>query len=102
MNSFTVQYWPNPWSCGYTDRIMSMMIGVAFSLGLVSMRVIPSMRVGMFSSACSDIGVRPLPGRNLLSGRLFDRLAGEKRCERRDFVGGTLDADHRGPVCLER
>src|SRR5690349_1681522 len=79
---------------------MSMMIGVAFSLGLVSMRVTPSIRSGMSSSAGSDIGPVLLVKRNLFHGSGSDR--GEERRKRRDLVGGALDADHRGTVDVER
>ena len=57
-----VQYVPNTSSCGYTDRIISMTIGVAFSFGDVSMRIRPSIGLVvpvwavMSSSAGSDIG----------------------------------------------
>ena len=67
MYSLTVQYGPNTSSCGYTDRIISMMIGVAFSRGEVSMRITPSIGpvmssrssrwAAISSSAGNDIGV---------------------------------------------
>src|SRR6478736_7388511 len=93
MEALTVQYSPNTSSCGYTDRIISMMIGVAFSRGAVSMRTtsssgsaVPRWAV-MSSSAGNDIGVVLLCGGRLLGG------LGEKGCKRRDFVGRALDAD---------
>src|ERR1700757_3634371 len=67
-----------------------MMIGVAFCLGLVSVRVTPSVGVGISSSAGSDMD----------AGLLFGLT--QKWCKRRDFVGGTLDADHGGAVEGER
>src|SRR5215510_5419692 len=94
----TVQNSPNTSSCGYTDRIISMMIGVAFSRGEVSIRTtssigraVPRWAV-MSSSAGSDIGVVLLRG-----GRWFGGVA-EKGCEWRDFVGRALDADDGRPV----
>src|SRR5215469_14478226 len=81
---------------------MSMMIGVAFSRGLVSIRTTPSMGTGISSSAGSDIGAALLNSCNLFYGSRFDWHLGEKGCERRDFVSGALDADHRRAVDVER
>src|ERR1700760_394912 len=82
---------------------MSMMIGVAFSLGAVSTRITPSSGSAlprwavMSSSAGSDI-------RTVLlwNGLLLHGCVAEKVCEWRDFVCGALDADHRRPVDLKR
>src|ERR1700744_4785605 len=66
---------------------MSMMIGGAFSRGMVSMRTTPSSDPSsdelMSSSAGSDIGSVLLRG-----------LTGEKRPKWRDFVGGAFHAQH--------
>src|ERR1700722_19453037 len=67
-----------------------MMTGVAFSRGLVSMRVTPSIGTGISSSAGSDMRAVLLYGLS------------QKWCKRRDFVGGTLDADHGGAVDRQR
>src|ERR1700756_1508074 len=67
-----------------------MMIGVAVFRGLVSMRVTPSSGAGISSSAGSDMGAV-----------LLCSLS-QKWCKRRDFVGGTLDADHGGAVDRQR
>jgi hypothetical protein len=73
MKLLTVQNAPNTSSCGYTERIISMMIGVALSRGEVSMRINPSIGSAISSSAGSDM--------------FFDLLVDEKRCERGYFVG---------------
>src|ERR1700757_2897671 len=81
---------------------MSMMIGGAFSRGLVSIRVTPSIGVRISSSAGSDIGPVLLCGWNLLRGSRFGCWIGEKWCKRRDFVSGTFDTDHGGAVDGQR
>src|ERR1035441_4933291 len=100
-----VMYWPNTSSCGYTECIISMMIGVAFSRGLVSMRVSPSIGsvlpvwAAISSSAGSGIGSVLLgyrmrvgfTARNTGDGR---RDLCQKRCERWDFVSGAFDTDY--------
>src|SRR5208283_5619252 len=78
-----------------------MMIGVAFSRGWVSMRVTPSIWVGISSSAGSDIGPVLLCGWNLGCGRGFRQPSSKKRCERRDFVGSAFHADNRRAVDIQ-
>src|ERR1700727_1620631 len=80
---------------------MSMMIGVACSLGLVSMRVTPSMRSGISSSAGSGIGAFLLNRRNLVNSNGVNLLSGEEWRERRDLIRGALDADHCRAVDVE-
>src|SRR5258705_220600 len=104
MKLLTVQNSPKTSSCGYTDRIISMMIGVACSRGDVSIRttspigsVVPRWAV-MSSSAGNDIG-----SVLLRKGRFFDgNSAAEKCCKGRDFIGRTFDAYHRRAVDVER
>src|ERR1700733_3813251 len=80
---------------------MSMMIGVACSLGLDSTRVTPSMRSRISSSAGSDIGVVLLLGWTLFCSRIFRRRLGEKWCKRWNLISGAFDADHGGAVDVE-
>src|SRR5271157_430369 len=101
-------YGPNTSSCGYTDRIISMMMGVAFSRGAVSMRITPS--IGsvlpvwreMSSSAGSDMGMVLLWDRMRVRARRSGDGVREKRCERGNLVGGAFDADHRRAVDTQR
>src|SRR6476661_592132 len=80
-----------------------MMIGVAFSLGIVSTRITPSIGstvprwAVMSSSAGNDMGSDLLCDNGILRGSLA-----EKVCERRDFVRRALDRDDRGPVAVGR
>src|ERR1700754_3754157 len=82
---------------------MSMMMGVAFSLGDVSTRITPSIGPGlprwavMSLSAGNDIGTALLCDNGILHGRVA-----EKVCEWWYFVGRTLDADDRWAVDRER
>src|ERR1700739_4169359 len=90
-----VMYSPNTSSCGYTECIISIMIGVAFSRGLVSMRVKPSIGLllpvwaAMSSSAGSGIGSVLLRGR-----RAVDFY--QRRCTHRDFVSGAFEQTAAG------
>src|SRR6476661_7375279 len=80
-----------------------MMIGVAFSLGIVSTRITPSIGstvprwAVMSSSAGNDMGSDLLCDNGILRGSLA-----EKVCEWRDFVRRALDRDDRRAVDVER
>src|SRR5690349_15495582 len=80
---------------------MSMMMGVAFSLGMSSTRMTPSIGSGvprwavMSSSAGNDMGSV------LLWDNGFHGHLAEKVCKRWNFVGGAFHADHRRAVHLE-
>src|SRR5690348_17967771 len=80
----------------------SMMIGVACSFDVVSTRIRPSTGSVMSSSAGSDIADHLLLGRMTLGAWGFGCRSGEEWCERRDFVGRTLDADDRWAVDGQR
>src|SRR5271156_368551 len=85
-----------------------MMIGVAFSRGLVSIRVTPSIGSAVpvwatiSSSAGSDINAVLLCSWDMLSGNGFDYRLIEECRKGREFVGGAFDADNRWAIVVER